>query len=101
MYLITHQHYRIITDSEMQILQILAKEKDILEEETEVNCITTNAVLVDDNMKKISDINSQLEMINTTIKEYRVNSKYLAGLYEIAGFYYYFYCLTSVHIVSV
>lgn len=84
----------------MRILQILAKEKDILEEETKVNCITTDAVLVDDNMKKISDINSQLEMINTTIEQYHVNSKYLAGLFEIAGFYHYFYCLISVHIIG-
>lgn len=69
----------------MRILRILAQEKDILEYETEVNCITTDAMLIEDSTKKISDINAQLQLINVTITEYHKNAKYFSELFQIAG----------------
>lgn len=66
-------------------MHLLSDEEDILENEDIVNCISTNAALIDDNTNKLSQINIQLESTNATIYKYIDNIKYFSDLYEILG----------------
>ncbi|XKL60615.1 hypothetical protein PGB90_007672 [Kerria lacca] len=77
------QGKKIINESEWKILHLLSDEEDILENEDIVNCISTNAALIDDNTNKLSQINIQLESTNATIYKYIDNIKYFSDLYEI------------------